>query len=163
MRIMNRIVFAFALLATAALASPASVVAQDDQAAPPPGPPVETELVFEREVFDYPVFDRRNPFRPLVAADQGGPRYEDVRLSGIIFSENPANSVAIFNDASVTVNEDGTLSAEEGDSYALKVGQTMGNITVVEITLDYVVVDVEEFGLTDRKTMRPLNLLGGNQ
>jgi hypothetical protein len=58
---------------------------------------------------------------------------------------------------------DGTFTATVDDSYAVKVGQTIGNVTVISIALDEVVVDVEEFGILDRKTIRPLNLLGGNQ
>lgn len=44
-------------------------------------PPRTAELVFEREVFEYPRFPRRNPFVPLVAAE-GGPRFEQIRLRG---------------------------------------------------------------------------------
>jgi hypothetical protein len=151
-----------AFLFAAVMVTPAGAGAQD---APPTAPPgqVETELVFEREVFQYPAFTRANPFRPLLSSDAGGPRFEDLRLSGIIYSETASHSVAIFNTSAITVAEDRTLSAVLGDSYAVKVGQTVGNITVVEITLESVVVDVEEFGITDRRTMRPLNLLGGNQ
>lgn len=147
----------------AVLSLVAAPAAAQDPPPPPPGPPAETELVFEREVFQYPQFTVRNPFKALVAADAGGPRYDQLRLSGIIFSEDPSRSVAVFNTANVTVNEDGTLSAEDGESFYAKVGQTIGNVTIIEITLEYVVVDVEEFGLADRKIMRPLNLLGGNQ
>ena len=142
--------------------APTNALAQDE-AAPPPAPPVETELVFEREIFGYPTFTRINPFRPLLASDTGGPRYEQLRLSGIIVSETPGNSVAIFNMGAIVANVDGTFTATVDDSYAVKVGQTIGNVTVISIALDEVVVDVEEFGILDRKTVRPLNLLGGNQ
>jgi hypothetical protein len=145
------------------LSVPSAIMAQDDAAAPPPGPPVETELVFEREVFDYPAFTRINPFRPLLATDTGGPRFEQLRVSGIIYSETRGVSVVIFSTSGVTIAEDGTLSAEIGDSFAVKEGQTIGNVTIVSITLNEVIVDVEEFGIMDRKTMRPLNILGGNQ
>lgn len=154
-------------LAVAALyATPAALRAQDDQAQEQQqGPPAETELVFEREVFVYPLFTRSNPFVALTSDTGVGPLYAQLRLSGIIFSENdPSLSVAVFNTAGVTVGEDGTLAADgEGESFYVKTGQTLGNITVVEITRETVVVDVEEFGLADRKVMQPLNLLGGNQ
>jgi hypothetical protein len=35
----------------------------------------------------------------------------------------------------------------------VKVGQTIGNTTIREIQRDRVIVDVEEFGLTERRTM----------
>jgi len=132
------------------LALPVAVVAQDPQQ---PAPPTETELVFEREVFRYPAFTRRNPFLGLDAADAGGPRYEQLSLIGIMFSPEPSASVAVMSTGGVEVAEDGTLSAIEGDAYYLKVGQSIGNVTVVEVHRDRVVVEVEEFGLVDRRTM----------
>ena len=160
---MNR-VLPGALLVCGALAfGPDAAAAQDPPPPTPPAPPQDTELVFEREVFAYPPFARVNPFRPLLAADAGGPRYEQLRLMGIIYSRTPGNSVAVLSTSGLIVNEDGTLSATEGDTFNRKVGQTVGNVTVIEITLESVVVDVEEFGVIDRRIMRPLNLLGGNQ
>lgn len=124
---------------------------------PPPaaGPQPQTELVFEREVFAYPAFQRRNPFRPLVAADQGGPRFEQLRLMGIIHSDDPAQSVAIVGTSTVTLTEDAaTASIQEGDAWYLKVGQSIGNIRIVEVRREQVVVEVEEFGLTEQKIMQ---------
>ena len=58
---MKRTAFVFAA-ALGAFVLGAEVHAQDNQ---PPAAPQDAELVFEREVFDYPSFTRRNPFRPL--------------------------------------------------------------------------------------------------
>jgi hypothetical protein len=141
---------------TVALAIGAVLAAIPDvgyaQAPQQQGPPPEPELVFEREVFQYPAFQRRNPFVPLEGA-QGGIRYEQLSLIGIMFSSDPAASVAVLSTGGVEVAEDGTLAAVEGDAYNVKVGQTIGNTTIREIQRDRVVVDVEEFGLTDRRTM----------
>ncbi len=116
----------------------------------------QTELVFEREVYDYPGFDRRNPFRPLVAADAGGPRFDQLRLVGIIFyDERPEASVAVLGTSQVEYSEEGIPSiGDEGQSWNLKEGETIGNVRIVEIHREQVVVDVEEFGLTDRKIMQ---------
>lgn len=137
-----------------ALALPALLAAQEP---PPPAqaqqPP--TELVFEREVFSYPTFPRRNPFRPLSGGNQGGPRFDQLRLMGIIYSGNPAESTAMLGTSTVTVSDDGTqVTVSEGQSWSLKVGQSIGNIRLVEIRRDQVVVEVEEFGLTEQKTMQ---------
>ena len=140
---------------------PQAVTAQDPP--PPEEPPAETELAFEREIFNYPSFNRVNPFRPLLATDTGGPRFERLRLSGIIYSEDSARSVATVSTSIATIAEDGTITADLGDSYYLKVGQTIGNTTVIQINRESIEVDVEEFGITDRKSMRLLNVLGGNQ
>ena len=141
---------------TLALAAGAVLAAFPDvghaQAPQQQGPPPEPELVFEREVFQYPAFQRRNPFLPLEGA-QGGIRYEQLSLIGIMYSSDPTASVAVLSTGGVEVAEDGTLAPVEGDAYNVKVGQTIGNTTIREIQRDRVIVDVEEFGLTDRRTM----------
>ena len=144
---------------------PQAATAQDPPP-PPDEPPAETEtvLAFEREVFVYPSFDRVNPFRPLLATDTGGPRYERLRLSGVIYVEgSPGRSVATLSTSVATIGDDGTITATIGESYYLKVGQTIGNTTIIEINRESIEVDVEEFGVIDRRTMRLLKPLGGNQ
>ena len=138
--------------AVALAALPAPGAAQEPLPAPPPGPPQEPELIFEREIFRYPAFQRRNPFVPLEGAE-GGVRFEQLSLIGIMYSSDPTASVAVVSTGGVTVAEDGTLTPVEGDAFNVKVGQTIGNTTIREIQRDRVIVDVEEFGLTDRRTM----------
>ena len=133
---------------------PAFVAGQEE---PPPRPPqTATELVFEREVFSYPAFQRRNPFEALDAADQGGPRFEQLRLMGIIFSEDPGASVAILGTSTVSVTEDGSsvTVSPDGEAWYLKVGQSIGNVRIVEVRREQVVVEVEEFGLTEQRIMQ---------
>ncbi len=136
--------------AVAALLIATPGLAQD----PPPPPPqqTETELVFEREIFRYPTFQRRNPFRPLVGA-AGGVRFEQLSLIGIVYSPDQSGSVAVLTTGGVQVAEDGTTSPIEGDSYQLKVGQTVGNTRIVQIRRDAVVVDVTLFDEVERHTM----------
>ena len=55
-------------------------------------------LVIEREVFAYPQYDRRNPFRTLLSADGGGPRLENLLLLGILYSPFPGESIALFGE-----------------------------------------------------------------
>ena len=142
----------FGLLIVAVALLPASVHAQvPEQQAPPPGPPAEPELIFEREIFQYPAFARRNPFQPLAAG--GELRYEQLSLIGIIYSSDPASSVAVVSTGGVTVADDGSITPVEGDAFNAKVGQRIGNTTIREIQRDRVIVDVEEFGLTERRTM----------
>ena len=133
---------AVALLAT-------DVAAQDGQ---PPQAQQEAELVFEREVFDYPSFTRRNPFRPL-SGPGGELRYEDLSLIGIMYSPDGVNSVAVVSTGGVTVNQDGTTAPVDGDAFYLKVGERIGNATIVEIRRDAVIVDVQEFDAVERRTM----------
>jgi hypothetical protein len=149
------------LLLSAALLLPIGLAAQQ-QTQPQPAQQqaaagqqqAPTELVFEREVFTYPSFQRRNPFRPLVAGE-GGPRFEQLRVMGILYDPNPAASVAVLGTSTVTVSETGQdVSVSEGRSWYLKVGQSIGNVRILEIRRDQVVVEVEEFGLTEQKIMQ---------
>jgi hypothetical protein len=142
---MTRLALALGLLAVAPLA------AQDT---PPPAPPADsaaapTELVFDREVFAYPTFERRSPFRSLVGDSTAGPRFEQVRLRGIIWSTDPARSVALFAGPPTAVSGGQPVVG----SRRLRRGETWGNMRVVEIQQDRVVVDVNEFGLTERRVL----------
>jgi hypothetical protein len=139
------------LIAGCALATAPFGLAAQEPAPEPPPQPVEFELATFREVFSYPTFARRNPFLPLAAG--GELRFEQLSLIGLIYSVDPSASVAILSTGSVEVADDGTLSATEGDAYYGKVGQRIGNVTIREIQRDRVIVDVDEFGLTERRTM----------
>ena len=139
-----------ALLVVLAAAIPGAVWAQD-------APPVSqdtTELSFEREVFGYPEYARRNPFSPLLSAEGGGPRFERIVLLGILYSSDGAASVALFAEGSRT-----TVSATEstvevtGGTYRLRIGESVGNTTVQDIQRHHVVVSIEEFGLTETRIM----------
>jgi len=142
-------------LVTGAFALPAAVVAQESPPTPPPAQQAATELVFEREVFTYPTFQRRNPFRSLTGENQGGPRFEQLRLVGVIYSDDPSASVAVVGTSTVEYSEDGsTATVQPGQSWYLKVGQSVGRIRIVEIHREQVVVEVEEFGLTEQKIMQ---------
>ncbi|MDH3271617.1 MAG: hypothetical protein OEN56_09810 [Gemmatimonadota bacterium] len=130
-----------------------AVPAPGDAQTPPPARAEGTELVFEREVFQYPQFTRRNPFRPLLGPGGGGPRFEQLSLIGLMYSTDPSASVAVLSTGGVQVAEDGTMSAVDGDAYYLRVGESIGNTTVVEIRRDSVIVDVEVFDSVERETM----------
>lgn len=142
-----------ALVVGLASLTPIAVEAQDPPPQPPPARAAETELVFEREIFEYPSFTRRNPFRPLVGPGGGGPRFEQLSLIGIVYSPDPGGSVAVLTTGGVTVAADGTMSPVDGDAYSLRVGESIGNVTIVEIRRDAVVVDVEVFDSIEREIM----------
>jgi hypothetical protein len=105
------------------------------------------QLVFEREIFSYPAFQRRNPFRPLTGPGDAGPRFEDLILLGAIVSSNPSQSVALL----------GTRGAGAGAgevTHRLRAGQMIGNTRIVEVRPREVVVDVQEFGLQERRVLQ---------
>ena len=149
MKMTRALVFGVALVVV-----PVIVEAQNPPSPPPlPQPPVETELVFEREVFQYPSFTRRNPFRALGIDDGGGPRYEQLSLIGIMYSDDPSASVAVVSTGGVAVLDDGTTSPIAGEAYYLKVGEQLGNLTVTAIHRDRVEVVVSEFDDRIPRTM----------
>lgn len=151
---MMKLATVFLGLLAGALLLPLAAAAQE----PPASPPTQqqpTELVFEREVFSYPNLQRRNPFHPLTGADEGGPRFEELRVVGILYSDDPSGSVAVLGTSTVELSEDGaTVTVQPGPSWYLKVGQSVGNIRVVEIHREQVVVEVAQFGLTEQKIMQ---------
>ncbi|UCC23775.1 MAG: hypothetical protein JSU98_08535 [Gemmatimonadales bacterium] len=139
-----------ALLAVGLVALPARGTAQEG---PPPPPQDSVELKAEREIFAYPSYERRNPFKPLTAAE-GGPRFEMMRLQGIIYSPEPGRSVATLTAGGGSRITQTGVQAVRGQSARLRVGERWGNVRVVEIRRDRIIVDVEEFGLAERREMR---------
>ena len=95
------------LLLGGMLLLPLTLVGQQQAPPAPQGPPQSTDLVFEREVFQYPSFQRRNPFRTLVSGEQG-PRFEQLRLMGVLHAADPTASVAVLGTSAVTTSDDGT-------------------------------------------------------
>ena len=135
------------LLGILGLGCPATVLAQEQ---PPPTPPDTADLVFEREVFFYPQYERRNPFVPLLSGAEGGPRFEEIRLIGVIYSPDPERSVALFGPRAGQ-GEAGLQTARR--TYRARRGEQLGNVRILEIQQTRVVVEVEEFGLTEQRIM----------
>lgn len=171
----------------------ATPLAGQEEGAPPPQRPDTTELVFEREVFAYPAFQRRDPFDPLVDEQASGPRFEQLTLLGIIHSPDPSQSVALLG-VGVEFNEEGGLQVQQGRggvdvesppdpaeaggegaqaqeqqepqegprdilgtgyrTYRVRAGETLGNSRILEIQRMRVIVEVTEFGLTERRELR---------
>lgn len=124
-----RLAVAAAVLGT--LAWSASAQAKDDD------PP----LVYRREVFQYPRGARPDPFRTLLSSEELGYRFEDMRLTGVIYSPNSRVSVAVLTE---TVGK---------KRFRLKVGERVGGITVAAIYPKRVDVVVNEFGVVRRETL----------
>lgn len=149
---------------TLMLLPPGAVQAQEsgqEEAGPPPR--VDTELVFEREVFSYPTFDRRNPFQTLVSSD-AGPRFEQMQLTAIIYSPEPGQSMAMLAAGRTNQASSAEGVARTGRTQRLRVGDRWGNVRIVEIRERQVVVVVEEFGLTEQRIMElPTRGQGGSR
>ena len=152
-QLLSRILLASVLL----LVATESVSAQNA----PPSARDSTQLSFEREIFTYPEYARRNPFAALLAAEGGGPRFERIILLGIVYSEQ-GGSIAVLGEGTRTaVSETETTVDVTGKSYSLRVGERVGNTTIREIQRRHIVVEVEEFGLTETRIMEMPNRTAG--
>ena len=135
---------------------PSAAQAQEETPPPTRAPRrVSTEnLVSEREVFYYPRYERRNPFAPLLIGDEAGPRFEEVQLMMIIFSADPSRSVALFGPKGGVEGLTGIAAQEAAAlNYRVRRGDRMGNVRILEIQRTRVVVEVQEFGLTEQRIM----------
>lgn len=93
----------------------------------------EPRLVFDREVFSYARSGRRDPFRPLTAADDG-PLFDELKLRMIVFARDPRESMVLVQDVTDKVHR-------------LRRGDRVGNATVVDIGRTRVLFSVNEFGV----------------
>lgn len=110
----------------------------------------EVTLVYEREVFSYPGSARRDPFLPLTDENGMGPRFESLSLQGIIYSTGRGRSVALLADG-------------DGRVYRARVGDVVGNATVVEIGPLRVVMAVENFGVIRQEMLELQRNQGANR
>lgn len=94
-----------------------------------------------REVFDYPVDGRRDPFEPLSAGEELGPRFEDLRLAGVIYSPE-RGSMAVLVDAAT------------GRRYRVWEGDVIGGARLVRVHPDRAEFQVTVFGVSRRDTLR---------
>lgn len=141
---MKRTFQGLVLLAAVGMIFPAVVNAQQ------PPPPDTASLVFEREVFTYPTFERRNPFVQVVSGSEGGPRFEELQLIGVIFSPNPDLSVALLGPRG---GGPGGEQQQARRTFRARRGEQLGNVRILEIQQTRIVVEVEEFGLTEQRIM----------
>ena len=138
------------LLATLLVVAPSGLAAQEGTATQESLPDgSETELVFDREVFAYPDYGRRNPFKALVSGDDNGPRFEDIRLLGVIVSSDPRSSVALFGVSEPGGGRTGPVVK----TYRARLGDRLGNTRLLDIERRKVTVEVEEFGLTEKRSL----------
>lgn len=149
----------FFLLAVGWL-DPGGLAGQDTQDAPAQSPGDSLTLAFEREVFVYPEYFRRNPFKSLLGGEEG-PRFEALVLFGLLTSPFAGESIALIGEgtrtvipASLGVPETITLEVT-GRTYRMREGEIVGNgnVTVRTIAVDQVIVEVAEFGRVETRIM----------
>ncbi|MEX2528987.1 MAG: hypothetical protein WEA09_15250 [Gemmatimonadota bacterium] len=141
----GRVLLAPTLLAAILVAD--SSEAQEQQGRQAQATRDSVDLVFEREVFTYPSFTRRNPFRPLTSGPDSGPQFEELSLIGVIYSTEPGASVALLAQGNVAAGGAG------GRTFRVRRGTVLANMRVLEVQRDQVVVEVEEFGTREQRVL----------
>jgi hypothetical protein len=77
----------------------------------------------------------RDPFRPLVAAQAGGPELVDLMLTSVLYQpSDPSRSVAIFRDAG------------NNKRYTVGPGDRIGRLTVVSVGEGTATLRMNDFG-----------------
>lgn len=102
--------------------------------------PPEIKLIYEREYFLYPAAARRDPFSATTRDATQGPRFEELSVLGVIYSEAGGRSVAVLSDGS-------------GKKYRVRPGDVIGNARVLDIDPLRVVFAVDEFGVVRREML----------
>lgn len=97
--------------------------------------------VLTREVFTYPSVGRRDPFEPLASGEDLGPRFEDLALSGVIYSPE-RGSIAVLVDRATRRR------------YRVWEGDVIGGARLLEVRPDRAAFQVTVFGVTRRDTLR---------
>lgn len=116
--------------------------AQRGAQAPPPEqvPAPEIQLIYERETFQYPGDRRRDPFEPLLSSEEQGPRFEELSLLGVIYSNIAERSMAMLVD-------------QGGKRYRVRRGDIVGNARVLDIGPLRVVFAVDNFGIVRQEML----------
>ncbi|MBM4195104.1 MAG: pilus assembly protein PilP [Gemmatimonadetes bacterium] len=99
------------------------------------------EVTLYREVFTYAAGSRRDPFVSLMLSGELRPILSDLSVTGITHDPEGRRSVALLVDAST------------GDSYRVRVGQTLGRMKVAAIAMESVTLTIDEFGLSRSETL----------
>lgn len=102
-------------------------------------PPEDSTLM--REVFDYPSSGRRDPFEPLSTEQDLGPRFEDLRLAGVIYSPD-RGSIAVLADVATQRR------------YRVWEGDVIGGARLISVGQDHAEFLVTVFGVSRRDTLR---------
>ncbi len=114
------------------------------QATTPPatqGNPL-TRIPLQREVFRYSDRGRRDPMVSLMNSEDLRPLLQDLLLVGLIYDAGGRGSQATFKDLT-----------DATKLYRVRVGQTIGRLTVSEITARDVEFTIEEFGFSRRERL----------
>ncbi len=108
-------------------------------------------VIFAREVFNYPSAGRRDPFSSLIETGDIRPMLADLQVVAITVGQSDRNSIATLKDVS------------SNEIYRVRVGSVFGRMRVVAIRQREVVVAIDEFGNTRQETLSINVSVGGGR
>lgn len=123
------------------LAAGAADAAGQKPAPKKPLPHKEPTLVFEREVFSYPVEGRRDPYTSVVGRADSGPLFENLSLRGIIYAPATGQSLVLLADTTAK------------KVYRARRGDVVGNARVLDVSPTRVLFSVDNFGVARQETL----------
>ena len=94
-----------------------------------------------REVYDYDIAGRRDPFLSLLSSDDLRPAVSDLKLVNIIFDESGRRPIAVMRDVLTNTQ------------YRVTTGSTLGRLKVALIKRRTVIFSIEEFGLNRQDSL----------
>jgi len=102
---------------------------------------IPSEIIIQREVFDYSNSGRRDPYKSLMTTSDVRPLLSDLQLTVVVLDPAGNNSVAFLRD---------DFSKTK---YRVKVGQQLGRLRVSAIKQKEIQFTVEEFGFNRIETL----------
>lgn len=129
--------------ATGAAKAPAKAPAAQATSVSEQGARRGSTVTVMREAFSYVRGNRRDPFVSLMASGELRPIFTDLVLTGVIYDEDGMGraSIAMLVDNST------------GQSYSVRIGQTLGRMRVAKIGRESITFDIDEFGLRRSETL----------
>lgn len=100
------------------------------------------ELVLDREIFVYSGDSRRDPFRPVLPADSAGPRFEELRMMGVVLSPDPRQSVALLGETALPPMPTSRASR----TFRVRQETVFGQMRILRVERTRVIVEFDRFG-----------------
>lgn len=108
-------------------------------------------VLFRREVYNYPSAGRRDPFSSLIETGDIRPMLADLQIIAITTGETDRQSIATLKDRS------------SDEIYRVRVGSVFGRMRVTSIRRRELVVEIDEFGYKRQETLSINVPVGGGR
>lgn len=108
-------------------------------------------VLFRREVYNYPSSGRRDPFSSLIESGDLRPMIADLQIIAITVGQSDRQSIATLKDRS------------SDEIYRVRVGAVFGRMRVTSIRQREITVEIDEFGNKRQETLSINVPVGGGR